>query len=135
MGKMGGIVVFDGVCNFCECTVNFILRHESRAQLMFVPLQTSTGARMLRELGFDPEDAKTFVFVDGGRAYSRSAAAVRLACYLRWPWRALTAIWVIPRPLRDYGYSLLAANRYRWFGRKDSCMIPAPEVRQRFVQD
>lgn len=132
---MGGIVIFDGVCNFCDHTVNFILRHEAEAQLLFVPLQTSTGARILRELGFDPEDAKTFVFIDGGRAYSRSAAAVRLARHLRWPWRALTAVWIIPRPLRDYGYSLIAANRYRWFGRKDTCMIPSPEVSQRFVQD
>jgi predicted DCC family thiol-disulfide oxidoreductase YuxK len=132
---MAGIVVFDGVCNFCEHTVNFILRHESGAQLLFVPLQTSTGARMLRELGFDPEDAKTFVFAENGKAYSRSAAAIRLARYLRWPWRALAAIWIIPRPLRDYAYTLIAANRYRWFGRKDSCMVPTSEVRKRFVQD
>lgn len=132
---MSGIVIFDGVCNFCEGAVNFILRHESGARLTFVPLQTSTGASMLRELGFDPEDAKTFVFVEGGEAYARSAATVRLARYLRWPWRALAAIWIIPRPLRDYGYNLVATHRYRWFGRKERCMIPAQDVRSRFVQD
>lgn len=132
---MSGIVVFDGVCNFCAGAVQFILRHEAGARLTFVPLQTSTGARMLRELGFDPEDARTFVFVDDGKAYARSTAAVRLARYLRWPWRALAAIWIIPRPLRDQGYTLIATHRYRWFGRKDHCMIPSPEVRARFVQD
>jgi predicted DCC family thiol-disulfide oxidoreductase YuxK len=132
---MSAIVVFDGVCNFCEGAVNFILRHEAGAQLTFVPLQTSTGARMLRELGFDPEDAKTFVFVEDGKAYARSAAALRLARHLRWPLRALTALWIVPRPLRDYGYNLIAAHRYRWFGRKERCMIPTEGVRSRFVQD
>ncbi len=132
---MRGIVIFDGVCIFCERTVNFILQHESGSELTFVPLQTTTGTHMLRELGFDPADAKTFVLVDGGRAYSRSSAAIRLSRYLRWPWRALAVVWIIPRPVRDYGYNLIATNRYRWFGLKDSCMIPTPEVRQRFIQD
>ena len=132
---MGGIVVFDGICNFCEGTVNFILQHEAGPELTFVPLQTATGARMLRDFGFDPEDAETFVFVAGGKAYARSSAAVRVARHLRWPWRALAAAWIVPRPLRDHGYRLIAANRYRWFGQKDRCMIPTPDVRKRFVED
>ena len=90
---------------------------------------------MVRDLGFDPEDAKTFVIVEGDRAYVRSAAAIRVARYLRWPWRALAAIWIIPSPLRDRAYDLFAANRYHWFGRKDSCMVPTPELKRRFEQD
>ncbi len=132
---MAGIIVFDGICNFCERSVNFILQHEASQELTFVPLQTVTGAQMLRELGFNPADARTFVLVEEGKAYSRSSAAIRVARYLRWPWRALAATWLIPRPIRDYGYRVIAANRYRWFGRKDRCMIPTPAVRQRFIQD
>jgi predicted DCC family thiol-disulfide oxidoreductase YuxK len=132
---MSGLVIFDGVCNFCERSVQLILRHEARPELRFALVQSNTGARMARDLGFDPEDAKTFVIVERDRAYVRSAAAIRVARYLRWPWRALAVIWVIPRPLRDWAYDLVAANRYRWFGRKDSCMVPTPELMLRFDQD
>lgn len=131
----GALVIFDGVCNFCIGSVNFVLRHEASHDLRFAPVQSSTGTQLVRELGFDPHDAKTFVLVDGGKAYVRSAAAIRVARYLRWPWRALVAIWIVPRPIRDWVYNRFAANRYRWFGRKESCMVPTPELRRRFVQD
>lgn len=132
---MSALVIFDGVCNFCVGSVNFILRHEAKPDLQFAAVQSNTGTRMLRELGFDPADAETFVLIEDGRAYLRSTAAIRVARYLRWPWRALVVLWIVPRPLRDWAYRLVATHRYRWFGRKDSCMIPTPEVRRRFVQD
>ncbi|RZI70590.1 MAG: thiol-disulfide oxidoreductase DCC family protein [Pseudomonas sp.] len=132
---MTGLVIFDGVCSFCERSVQFILRHETGPGLRFAPIQSNMGARMARDHGFDPDDARTFVLVEGGRAYVRSAAAIRVACHLRWPWRVLAAIWIVPRPLRDWAYDRIAANRYRWFGRKDSCMVPTPEQMRRFDQD
>src|SRR5262245_41275210 len=116
------LVIFDGVCNFCIGSVNFILRHEAGPELQFAPVQSGTGTRMVQELGFDPADAKTFVMVEEGRAYVRSAAAIRVSRYLRWPWRALGVVWIIPSPIRDWAYNLVATNRYRWFGRKDTCM-------------
>jgi predicted DCC family thiol-disulfide oxidoreductase YuxK len=132
---VAALVLFDGVCNLCVGSVHFILRHEAGPEIQFAPLQSATGTRMVRELGFDPTDAKTFVLVEAGHAYVRSAAAIRVARYLRWPWRALAAVWIVPRPVRDWAYSLVTANRYRWFGRTDTCMVPTPELKRRFTQD
>lgn len=132
---MNSFVVFDGVCKLCVGSVQFILRNEVGPDLQFVPLQSTTGARMMRELGFDPDDARTFVVVENGKAYTRSGAAIRIARYLRWPWRALAIVRILPRPLRDWAYDLVATHRYQWFGRNDRCMLPTPELSRRFVQD
>jgi predicted DCC family thiol-disulfide oxidoreductase YuxK len=129
------VVIFDGVCNLCAHSVKFILAHEAEPKLRFVPLQSPAGARMLREFGFSPEDAKTFVLVVDGNSYVKSDAAIRIARYLRGSWRALGAIRVFPRPLRDWAYDTVARNRYRWFGRAESCMVPTPEIRARFIQE
>lgn len=132
---MQTLVIFDGVCNLCVGSVRFILSHEARPELRFVPLQSGTGSRMLASLGFDPTDARTFVLVERGTAYVRSAAALRVARFLRWPWRALAALRIVPRPLRDWMYDRIAASRYRWFGRRDACMVPTPELEARFIRD
>ncbi len=130
---MNPVVVFDGVCNLCVGSVGFIVRHEKTPALRFAPIQSATGARLVRELGFDPADAKTFVIVEDGRAHVRSNAAIRLARYLRWPWRLLGAAWIVPRPIRDHAYDWVARNRYRWFGRRDTCLVPTPALRSRFL--
>jgi len=132
---MNSLVIFDGVCNLCVGSVKFILRHELRPDLQFAPLQSATGSRLAQELGFDPVDAKTFIFIEDGKAYLRSDAAIRVARYLRWPWRWLAILRFVPRPLRDWGYNWFALNRYRWFGRAETCMVPTPEIRRRFIQD
>ena len=132
---MDNLIIFDGVCNLCTFSVRFILQHETAPILNFTPLQSAGGARLLQTYGFDPADAKTFVFIQDGRAYTRSEAALRVAKYLRWPWRALLIFRVIPRPLHDAVYDVIARNRYRWFGRKDVCMLPTPELKARFVED
>jgi predicted DCC family thiol-disulfide oxidoreductase YuxK len=129
------LVVFDGVCNLCVGSVKFILAHEASDSLQFASIQSPHGSRLVRELGFDPADAKTFVFVEDGVAFVRSDAALRLARHLRWPWRGLTAFRVIPRPLRNWVYNLVAANRYRWFGRAEACMVPTPALKRRFVEE
>ena len=88
---------------------------------------------MMRELGIAAENVQTFVFVVDGRAYGRSDAAVRVARHLRYPWRLLGAVRIFPRAIRDWGYGVVATNRYRWFGRMDSCMVPTAELRARFI--
>ena len=128
-------MIFDGVCNLCAHSVRFILDHESDQTLRFAPLQSPAGARLMRELGFDARDAKTFVLLADGKAYVRSDAAVRVSRYLGGGWRLLGAIRIIPRPVRDWAYDIVARNRYRWFGRADTCMVPTPELRARFMQD
>jgi len=129
------LVIFDGACNLCVGSVKFILRHEREPALHFASLQSATGTRLVRELGFDPEDAKTFVLVVGGRAYVRSDAAIHLARFLQWPWRLLATVRLIPRSVRDWGYDRVAANRHRLFVRTDVCMVPTPQIQATFVQD
>lgn len=127
------IMIFDGVCHLCARSVKFILAHESAPTLRFVPTQSAAGAYLMREFGLSAADAKTFVLVVDGQPYVRSEAAIRVARYLKWPWRLLGGIRVLPRALRDRGYDVVARNRYRWFGRAESCMMPTPELRGRFI--
>ena len=128
-------MIFDGVCNLCARSVRFILDHEADQTLRFTPLQSPAGSRLMRELGLDPEDAKTFVLIAGGKAYVKSDAAIRLSRYFRPGWKPLALIKFIPRWIRDGVYDVVARNRYRWFGRLDSCMVPTPELSTRFVEE
>ena len=89
----------------------------------------------MRELGLDPEEAKTFVVIANGTAHTKSDAAIVLSRYFRAPWKWLGAVRIIPRPVRGWVYDLFAKNRYRWFGRMDECMVPIAEIRCRFVED
>lgn len=120
----GAIVFFDGVCSLCNATVDFLLRHDRDGRLRFASLQGETAARLLptavrREL-------RTLVLLtETGEQYIRSAAAVRILWRLGGGWRlAAAALWLIPRPLRDLGYRLVAALRYRLFGRRETCRVP-----------
>ena len=131
---MDNVVIFDGVCNLCARCVKFILDHEADQTLRFAALQSPAGARLMRELGFDPEDARTFVLIADGKPYVRSDAAIRVSRYFRGAWKLLGAVKIIPRPIRDWAYDSVARNRYRWFGRVDACRVPTPELRARFIQ-
>jgi len=132
---MTGVVVFDGVCNLCAHSVRFILAHEQHPALAFAPVQSIAGARLMREAGLDPEDARTFLLVSEGNAYVKSDAALRVARFLRMPWRLIAMLRVVPRPLRDLVYDIVARNRYRWFGRSDTCIVPSEAIRARFVAE
>ena len=132
---MSDVVIFDGVCNLCAHSVKFILNHEAEPKLRFVSLQSPAGARLMREFGLSPEDAKSFVLVADGRLHVKSDAAVRVSRYLRGAWKLLGVVRVLPRPIRDWVYDVVARNRYRWFGRAESCMVPTAEIRARFIQE
>jgi predicted DCC family thiol-disulfide oxidoreductase YuxK len=129
------VVIFDGICNLCAHSVQFILRHEAKPEILFASLQSAQGARLLREFNFNPDDAKTFVLISGGKAYVKSTAAIRVARQLRGAWKLLSAVWVIPRPVRNYLYDLVARNRYRWFGQLEACMVPTPDLACRFLSE
>lgn len=132
---MNDVVIFDGLCNLCAHCVRFVLAHEADHILRFTPAQSRAGARLMRELGLDPEDAKTFVLISNGKAYVKSEAAIQVVGHLRGKWKLLYAIKTIPRPIRDWAYDVIARKRYRWFGRSAACMVPTPEVRARFIED
>jgi predicted DCC family thiol-disulfide oxidoreductase YuxK len=129
------VVIFDGICNLCSHSVQFVLRHEAKPEILFASLQSAPGVQLLREFNFNPDEAKTFVLISGGVAYVKSAAAIRVARQFRGAWKLLSAVWVIPRPVRDYLYDVVARNRYRWFGQLEACMVPTPEIANRFLPD
>lgn len=129
------IVLFDGVCNFCNSTVNFIIRRDKHRRFRFAPLQDPAGARLQAKYGIDPTQLDTFVVIDGGRAYTGSTAALRIARRLGGIYGLAYAFIVVPRPVRDFAYQVIAKRRYRWFGKRDECMIPDEDVRARFLTE
>lgn len=126
------IVLFDGVCNLCQASVQFIIRHDPAARFQFASLQSGVAAELLAGRGRTP-DLDSVLLVEDGQVYSHSDAALRIARRLAWPWSWLYAFSVVPRPLRDAVYRLIARHRYRWFGRHDECWLPTPALRSRFL--
>ena len=126
-------MLFDGVCDLCAGSVRFIIARDPGSYFRFASLQSDTGRRLLESHGYEPGALSSVVLLEGGRSYERSAAALRIARRLSGGWPALGALKVVPRPLRDLVYDWIAANRYRWFGKRDACMVPTPELRARFL--
>jgi predicted DCC family thiol-disulfide oxidoreductase YuxK len=132
---MPDIMIFDGVCNLCTHSVQFILKHESEPRIQFTAVQSPAGARLLRKFGFSADDISTFVLVSDGKIYIKTSAAILIAKHLKGPWSLLRVLWLVPRPIRDWLYDVIARNRYAWFGRTSACMVPAPELSARFLCD
>ena len=127
------IVLFDGVCNLCNGSVQFILKRDPQGLFRFASLQSEAGRSLMAEHGLDPEALSSMVVLDDGRAWQESSAALRIARHLPGGWKLLRVFAVIPRPLRNAVYRLIARNRYRWFGKQDVCWLPTPELRTRFL--
>jgi len=128
-------VLFDGVCNFCDASVNFVIRNDRRGHFRFAPLQSAAGARLQSEYGFDPSQLDTFVVIERGKAYLRSTAALNIVRRLGGLYPVFYAAIVVPRPVRNFFYDWFAKRRYRWFGQKDECMVPAADVKDRFLTE
>jgi len=128
------IVIFDGVCNLCEFSVNFIFEHDTAGQFSFTPAQSPLGASLLSHFGINTSRLDTVVLVRGERAFTRSAAAIEIASGLDMPWNLLAVFQAVPEPLRDMLYDLIAQNRYQLFGKKEECMLPSEELRRRFLE-
>jgi predicted DCC family thiol-disulfide oxidoreductase YuxK len=129
----GPIVLFDGVCKFCNRSVNFILDHDARRRFRFAALQSDAGQAVLQRFGLRTDEFETAVLVEYGRAYTKSSAALRIAHNLGGWWSLLAVLLAIPPFLRDAAYDLLARNRYRLFGKADTCRVPTPDIRDRFL--
>ncbi len=130
-----GLMVFDGVCNFCSGTVRLVTFMDPEGLISFSPIQSAYGQILCRDAGVDPDDPTTFLFFDRGRAVQASDAMAALAARLNRPWRWLRFITLAPRPLRDGVYRWIAVNRYRLFGKRTTCMVPTREMRARFLVD
>jgi predicted DCC family thiol-disulfide oxidoreductase YuxK len=132
---MGAIVLFDGLCNFCDGSVNFIIRHDRAGYFSFAPLQSEAGRKILSDNGLRASEGgpESIVLVEDGKAHTHSEAAIRIARHLDGLWKAFYAAIVIPRSIRDYFYRSFAKRRYQLFGKKNECSIPSAEVRSRFL--
>ncbi|HEX9940420.1 MAG TPA: thiol-disulfide oxidoreductase DCC family protein [Thermoanaerobaculia bacterium] len=128
------VVLFDGVCNLCSGSVQFLIRRDPQGRFRFASLQSDAGQRYLDELRIGRQAVDSFILVEDGRWYQESDAALRVARHLPGLWKALVVLRLIPRPLRDRAYRLIARNRYRWFGKKETCWLPTPELRERFLE-
>ena len=127
------IVLFDGVCALCNWTVRLLLRIDKHRAFVFAPLQGETAGRFRHRHPEIPSDLDTFVYIDHGHVYLRSSAFVHAARRLPYPWKAGSWLWIIPKPLRDLLYRLVARIRYRVFGKYDACPVPEPGTRERFL--
>ncbi|MBU8788588.1 thiol-disulfide oxidoreductase DCC family protein [Bacillus glycinifermentans] len=130
----GTIVLFDGVCNVCDGAVQFIIKHDPKGLFSFAPLQSDTGRKLLEQHGLSADHFDSMILIKNGRVYAKSAAVLHVAKGLSGLWRAAAVFLIIPKPLRDAVYDLLAKNRYKWFGKKESCMIPGPDIKKRFLE-
>jgi predicted DCC family thiol-disulfide oxidoreductase YuxK len=127
------IILFDGVCNLCNTLVKFIIKHDPGAQLRFTHLQSPFAKKIFEKLNIPAEKFDSLVFVEGEKVYFRSTAAFKISRNLHGLWPVFYPLIFIPRPVRDFFYTLIAKNRYRLFGKKNSCMIPSGEINDRFL--
>ncbi len=133
-GREPPVLLFDGVCNLCNGVVTFVIRRDPPpARFRFAALQSEFGQRVLREHGLSANPLDTFVMLEDGAVHLRSTAALKTLKRLGFPWSLAYAAIVVPAPLRDALYRFVARNRYRWFGKREACMLPTPELRSRFL--
>ncbi len=128
------LLVFDGVCVLCSRAVRFVLQREQDTAIRFCPAQSPLGQQIFAALNLPLEAFETFIVLDDGKAYMKSAAVLHLARHLRQPWRSLAALAILPRGLLDWLYDRVARNRYRVFGRYDVCIVPDAALKERFVE-
>ena len=128
------LILFDGVCNLCNGAIQFIIKRDKTDIFRYAALQSEIGERLIRERGIDTTKVDSIILIEPGVAYfTKSDAALRIGQDFGGLWKTLTIFTWIPRPIRDGIYDFVAKNRYRWFGRKDQCMIPTPELQAKFL--
>lgn len=127
------IIVFDGVCNFCDRSMRFVMDRDRSGRFLFASNGSEAGASLLGGFGIDAADVQSVYLVEGGRIWSKSTAALEIARRMPWPWKAAWGLRLVPRFLRDAIYDWIARNRYRWFGKADACRLPSEADRARFL--
>ncbi len=128
------IILFDGVCNFCNSSVNFVIKRNSKSNIMFAPLQSEAGQKLLKQYHMPPTDLQSFIFIENGVVFQRSTAALKVCRHLRGLWPLCYVFIIVPRFIRDGVYNWIAKNRYTWFGMRQECMVPSPRIKTRFLQ-
>jgi len=127
------IILFDGVCNLCHSSVQFVIKHDKKNKFKFATLQSESGQTLLKKFDLPLNDFNSFVYIQGGQCYLKSSAVLKVAKELGGGWKLLYGFMIIPKFIRDFFYNIVAQSRYRVFGKQDSCMITTPELKQRFL--
>jgi predicted DCC family thiol-disulfide oxidoreductase YuxK len=128
------VLLFDGVCNLCNGTVQWIIERDPQGKIKFASLQSDVGRALLQQHGLPVDQLNSVVLIDKGKLYMRSDASLQLLYLLGGWWAVLSLkLWVVPRFVRNAVYDYVARNRYRWFGKKDQCMMPSPALKARFL--
>lgn len=127
------IILFDGVCNLCNGAVNFVIKRDPRNVFKFTPLQEKQGVLLLKKHAVDARKLDSIVLIENGNVYIKSSAALRIAKKLSGLWPLFFVLLIIPSFIRDGVYDFIAKNRYKWFGKKEQCMIPTPGFREKFL--
>ena len=127
------IILFDGVCNFCNASINFIIDHDPEKRFTFAPLQSEIGQDILRKFNKNTEDFDSVILLKNNTLYQKSEAALEITKYLSGFWKHLAIFSIFPTFFLNFFYDIIAKNRYRIFGKMDSCRIPTPELRERFL--
>lgn len=127
------VILFDGVCNLCNGFVQFAIQHDPKARLRFAALQSEAGQRLLTDFGLAGQPLKTVFLIEGKRIYRKSSAGLRALYHFGGAWRLLYVLMLIPSPIRNLVYDWIARNRYRWFGQRETCWMPTPDLQQRFL--
>lgn len=133
MDPPGAIVLFDGTCAFCEGSVRFIAKRDPRGYFRFGASQSASAVALLAEHGITRDAARSIVLIEGGQVYLRSTASLRIARRLGFPWSLAGVFLIVPRPIRDAVYRIVAAVRHRLAGSSNACEIPPPEIRERLI--
>jgi len=127
------IILFDGVCNFCNAAVNFTIKRNAKANILFTPMQSAAGQKLLEQHQLPADDMKSFIFIENNTVYKQSTGALKVSRHLKGWWPLCYGFIIVHTFIRDGIYNWVAKNRYKWFGKKESCMIPTPEVKARFL--
>lgn len=127
------VVLFDGVCNLCNGAVQFIIKRDKSSKFLFASLQSDFGQSQLQKFGLDPAKLHSIITLENGKFCERSDAALKIASGLAQPWPMLGVFKIFPQFFRNWVYDLIAKNRYKMFGKRESCMIPTPELKKKFV--
>jgi predicted DCC family thiol-disulfide oxidoreductase YuxK len=127
------VILFDGVCNFCNGAINLLLKQDKKDIFRFAPLQSEAGQKLLVQYQIPQKGFESFVLIQNEKVYQKSTAALKVLNKLPWHWKGLQMLWIIPKFISDAIYDFIAKNRYKWFGKKEECMIPSPEMRNRFL--
>lgn len=127
------VILFDGLCNFCNAGINFIIKQDKKKIFRFAALQSEAGQYLLQQFKLPTEGFESFILIENGKVFQKSAAGLKVYGKLPWYWGWTQLAWIAPKVIRDAVYDWIARNRYKWFGKKEACMIPTPQVRSRFL--